>query len=117
MSIIRWEDPPAYYSGATKARKPRRANEWRNAARLMQERPGDWALVDEGEQFTEVGGLANQIRKGRLAAFRPAGHFEAATRVVAGSHRVYARYVGEAGSEATPNDFGEPGTPTGGGAS
>lgn len=70
-------------------------------AEQLKARPGDWALVFEGVSQS----TGNNVRKGTLAAFRPEGAFEVATRnqrrpddgVGDSVVDVYVRYVG--GSE------------------
>lgn len=91
MSVIRWEEPPPDGNRGMKA--PKRSKYWQDVAAQLRERPGRWALVLEGD-FNAAGGIAGMIKAGRLAAFRPAGEFQALTRTV-GSCSVYARYVGE----------------------
>jgi hypothetical protein len=81
--------------------------------------PGMWGLLAElnvprvelphelnsTAQASRVRQLAHNIRSGRLAAFRPAGSFEAAVRTVTNEYdvprqyAVYVRYVA-----ATPGD-------------
>jgi hypothetical protein len=77
--------------------------------------PGMWGLLAETDasgltalapgQASRARQLAHNIRSGRLAAFRPAGSFEAAVRTVTNEYdvprqyAVYVRYVA-----ATPGD-------------
>lgn len=68
----------------------------------LKRQPGKWAVVAEAPRNT---GLAGSIATGRLRAYSPKGSFEAVTRNKGGIQTVYARYVGEAGSEATPKDL------------
>lgn len=54
---------------------------------------GEWHRVTESASFAErgsAGNVAMRIRDGLLAAYRPAGHFEAVVRDGA----TWARYVG-----------------------
>jgi hypothetical protein len=67
---------------------------WAELATKMRNAPGTWCLV--AEQSTRS--LQQQIRRGVLVAFRPAGHFEAACRRSSSDGLradVWARYVGE----------------------
>ncbi|MGW0899742.1 hypothetical protein ACWD0G_22640 [Streptomyces goshikiensis] len=74
---------------------PSRSADADNAARALRARPGDWALVAERPAIGPASNLAYRIRTGKLAAFRPAGAFEAHSRST-GDHGagVWARYVG-----------------------
>ncbi|MFE6737563.1 hypothetical protein [Streptomyces tubercidicus] len=62
----------------------------------LRARPNEWARIQERDKPGDAAGVAYQIRKGILAAFRPAGHFEAKSRTVNDTFCVYARYVGRA---------------------
>lgn len=95
-AVFRWEDPPPALAGRTA--QPRRSEHWRDVAAKLREHPGRWAVVVEDEFFGYAAGLASQVKAGKLAAFRPGGSFEAQTRTVGKSYRLYARYVGEAAS-------------------
>ncbi|MDX3214549.1 hypothetical protein PV318_03185 [Streptomyces sp. ME02-6991-2B] len=66
------------------------------AAEELRARPGEWAPVTTGRNAESAAALAQAVRSARLAAYEPAGAFEAAARTVRGQHRVYARYVGPA---------------------
>ena len=90
--VIRWEEPPPGRRGPAKG--PRRTEHWHACAEQLRERPGDWAVLIEGGDYLTVGGMANQIVRGRLAAFRPDGAFEARTLSTSDGFAVYARYVG-----------------------
>jgi hypothetical protein len=57
----------------------------------LRSRPGDWAQLTEQDSVRAAYNLADNIRRGRLVAFRPAGSFEAMTRKTT----VTARYVGK----------------------
>lgn len=55
--------------------------------------PGNWYRIFDfpaGEKTS----FGHHVRRGRLAAFRPAGAFEAVQRFSEGRNVVYARYVG-----------------------
>lgn len=93
--VLRWEDPPTAHSAAGKPKQPRRTDKWRTVAAELRARPGEWAVLLEAERFGNGGGIAGKIKAGDLAAFRPAGSFDATTRTVDGLYAVYARYIGE----------------------
>ncbi|MEU7576789.1 hypothetical protein AB0B50_04205 [Streptomyces sp. NPDC041068] len=64
-------------------------------AAALRDRPGEWAHVDTHPNSNRASNQAHRIRTGKLAAFRPAGEFEATVRnngedVI----YVYARYIG-----------------------
>ncbi|MGD7788179.1 hypothetical protein ACQCX2_07625 [Propionibacteriaceae bacterium Y1700] len=65
---------------------------WRDVASALTARPGEWAKVP-GEYYQSV---VSHVRQGRLAAFQPAGSFEATGRTIKGTgkYTIYARYVG-----------------------
>lgn len=89
MSKIVFENPPARTGG----QKPRSRALVTTAAALRRA-AGEWARIGLYRNAATSGSVANQIKRGKLAAFRPAGAFEAVSRTVDGQHRVYARYVG-----------------------
>jgi hypothetical protein len=93
VTVIRWEDPPPD-NLRRRPHAPRRTEHWKLAAAELRANPGGWAVIAESVAWSYAGGIAGQIKAGRLAAFRPAGAFEAQTRTVAQSYIVYARYVG-----------------------
>lgn len=82
--VFAWQDPPP-------TTRPR-TRDWAAVAALLRESPGRWALVAAGTRPT-VAQLVHQMRRGSITAFRPAGHYDATSRVVDGITRVYARYV------------------------
>lgn len=87
--MIEWKDPtpPATRSG--------RGTDWKLIADELRAHPGQWAVVahDRGEA------VATSIKRGAIAAFRPAGSFEARSRRQRfnepKSCDIYARYVGD----------------------
>ncbi len=91
--------------------QPRRRNNtpamrFTAAAEMLRARPGQWARVQKRDKRAHAATAAYQINRGLLAAFRPAGSFEAASRTVDGEYLVYARYVGH---EQEPRNAGERG--------
>jgi hypothetical protein len=63
-------------------------------AAKLRDRPGEWAHINTYTTPGSAASCAQQINSGRLAAYAPAGSFEAKSRTVDGERRVYARYVG-----------------------
>lgn len=68
-------------------------------ADALRANPGVWTFLEEmpptGHR-ARASNRANQIRGGRSAAFRPAGHFDAVFRGLA----IFVRYVGPEGRQA-----------------
>ena len=60
------------------------------AERLRSEIPGQWAKIALCSSTSSASSMATNIRRGRKAAFMPAGDWEAA----ASGTEVYARFVG-----------------------
>lgn len=91
MSVI-WEDPPPRsWHGDTGKQL-----DWPAIAAELSAHPGRWGRI----RIAPTPGAARQTATAapNRAAFKAAGQFEATSR----DCRVYARYVGAAGSEATP---------------
>lgn len=65
--------------------------EWNKPAEMLAEHPNEWAIVFRGDHKNALV-ISSRIRSGRLAAFKPAGHYESAEE----NGAVFARYVGEA---------------------
>lgn len=87
MSEIVWEEPPSWSGGKGQF-------DWAAVAALLRRRPKEWAIVRVMADSMRSTQTAHYIKSGKLAAFRPAGDFEARARCVDGEYRVYARYVG-----------------------
>ena len=85
--LVTWADPPLITKG-------RYSTRWREVAKQLRARPNEWAMVASAAPPS----TASHIRTGKLAAFSPAGHFEATARrgpdLPANRRIVYARYVG-----------------------
>lgn len=89
MALL-FEDPPS---------KPRLAAPPGHHAKVaaeLKEHPGEWARIGLYGSPSSAAAMAQGIRKGQLAAYRPAGAFEAVSRTVKNEYRVYARFTGEA---------------------
>jgi hypothetical protein len=89
MSKIVFEPLPPRTSGVK-----RRSRELAALAAALMGSPGEWARVGVYGTAEVSRSTATHIKKGRIAAFTPAGAFEAVARTVDGEHRVYARFVG-----------------------
>jgi hypothetical protein len=87
-AIIRWEAPPP---GSQRGRGHRVDHD--TIAVELRSRPGEWGLLP-----ASATGMAGQIRRGDIRAYRPAGTFEAVRRDDATGIKVWARYVGEESS-------------------
>lgn len=86
--VLRWEKPPT--SGPLDARR----FDSHAVAADLKSRPGEWAVVAENPGNA---GLSTRIKDARqMAAFAPAGSFQACHRTVNGVKTIYARYVGGA---------------------
>lgn len=101
---ITWEDPAG--KGALRSRYEKA---WEAEADALRAQPGRWGIVTVKDPAAGIIAghgtsgyvMATNIRNGRLAAFRPAGTFEATGRRQAdGTVKVYARYVGESRESA-----------------
>ena len=87
MPIV-WEDPP------DKADRYRGPNpKYADQAAELRAHPGRWGRLATGN-IRAVRQTVTNIAMGRLAAFRPAGHFEATSS----GTTIHVRYVGEPAS-------------------
>jgi hypothetical protein len=93
MTEVTWGKPPAAANGGRSQREG--AERHRELAQQLKDNPGEWAHVATKRTAHLAGSHAYDIRNANLAAYRPAGSFEAVARTVDAEHRVYARYVGE----------------------
>lgn len=91
---LRFEDPPLAN------RNPKGRAVEKDVIRQLQDAPMQWAIVHYADTRAGAYAMAHQIRRGVLASYRPAGHFQALGRTVKGQFRVYARYVGTDGDGA-----------------
>ncbi|MFF0744191.1 hypothetical protein ACFYVL_27710 [Streptomyces sp. NPDC004111] len=67
------------------------------AATALRGRPEEWGVVLRSASPAAAASAAQSIRTARLAAYAPAGSFQAIARTIdegKTEHRVYARYVG-----------------------
>lgn len=86
---IKWETPPEPRRG----RQPDTRSDDQKFADQLRKHPGDWAVFREDANSS----IAFQVKTGKVAAFRPAGAFEAVCRGITpgGSRgRIYVRFVG-----------------------
>ncbi|QCX77872.1 hypothetical protein C9F11_21200 [Streptomyces sp. YIM 121038] len=67
-----------------------------DTAKKLKAQPHAWCRVQKRKKRGDAATAAYQIRNGILAAFRPAGAFEAKSKTVNDEFFVYARYVGGA---------------------
>ncbi|WP_420783049.1 hypothetical protein [Streptomyces sp. LPB2020-019-1HS] len=103
---VHFEDLP------TSSRSPSAASHrYSETAQILKSKPMKWARILQRARRGDAATTAYQIRKGILAAFRPAGSFEAKSRTKEGNYYVYARYVGPKESASRVN-----GSPDGGDA-
>lgn len=86
-SVVSWENPPG--------KGGRREVDHNAVAAELKANAGAWGKIGVYPTPSSSGSTANQIRTASLAAYRPAGSFEAMSRTADGEYRVYARYVGE----------------------
>lgn len=90
-AILRWEDPPPEQTGRHKHRR----FDHPSIAAELRAQPGRWGLIFVGSRASR---LATSITNGVLAAYRPAGDFEAVSRIRPdGRDAVYVRYLGDGG--------------------
>jgi hypothetical protein len=83
---MKWIDPPR------KTKAIGAPVKFQEEAEALSRRPGEWALIFEGRNSATT---ASYINAGDLAAFRPAGSFEAKSRKnPEGKFDIYARFVG-----------------------
>ncbi|MFF0741559.1 hypothetical protein ACFYVL_14280 [Streptomyces sp. NPDC004111] len=74
---------------------PHRSQESYDTAQALRERPGAWAHIDTHDTLNRASNQSHRIRAGKIAAFRPAGTFEAkAHSTREGTAEVWARYTG-----------------------
>jgi hypothetical protein len=87
MSELKFETPPAQ-------RRITWGRHYEVASRLRA-KPGEWAVVGVYNASNTAASIARQVNRGAMAAYQPAGSFEAMSRTVDGEYRAYARFVGE----------------------
>jgi hypothetical protein len=88
-TVVQWEDPPP----AGHRRGRRKQVNHGEIAETLRARPGEWAVIP-----VATTGLAGQIARGDLRAYRPARSFQAVRRDADGEIRIYVRFVGQAES-------------------
>lgn len=107
MSVIRWEDPPEHRNkGVPRPNWPAvdQTPKWQAIADELRANPGRWGVIGDRLGPGTAGPITRRIRRGDRPMWSPAGSFEAVSRKRSDGEGIdmYARYVGEAGSEATP---------------
>jgi hypothetical protein len=93
LSRIRFEDPPA--------RTNSKPTKHERAATRLRKHPGEWARVGTYTTASSANSMAHMIRKAKAKPYAPAGSFEAVSRTVGHSYRVYARFLDTPGGEQT----------------
>lgn len=73
-----------------------KSTKWHELAAVARANPGKWV---KNKELSSNSGVTSAIKRGKLAAFRPAGAFESSTRSL-GSDGVLALYVRFVGSAA-----------------
>lgn len=81
---LHWEEPPSQRQAPAK---------YGHIFEAVKERRGDWARVDI-PGLKNPSNFAANTRSGRVQGSKPAGSFDAVTRMVDGERRLYIRYVG-----------------------
>ena len=95
-----FEDPPEY----SYTKSENRADH-KEVAAALRKNPNTWGIVSTRYRNTNSSSaVADQIRKGLMPAYRPAGAYTAVSRTVRGregkkEYRVYAKYVGKETAE------------------
>src|SRR5690242_14079601 len=93
-AVIRWEEPPATLRGqGRRGIRTTAADHWAAVAETLRDRPGEWAVIFEGDNGP-ASGIATKVKRAYSPAFSPAESFDALIRKVDGQTLVYARYVG-----------------------
>lgn len=85
-TVLAWEEPPV----TVRRRGHRLPVDHERIAAALRGRPGRWARLPMATT-----GLAGQIKRGDLRAYRPAGAFEAVRRGDGDEIRVWVRFVGQ----------------------
>lgn len=92
---IKWATPPQPNRG----RPADTRTEAQKFADELRKHPGAWAIWREDANSS----LAYQVKTGQVAAFRPAGAFEAVCRATQAGNKsrgtIYVRYTGDPGQE------------------
>jgi hypothetical protein len=92
MTKLKFEElPPEVRAGVRGKHK--------EAADQLRARPGEWAVVEVYENPSTATSMAHAVRRGSLAAYKPRGAFDAASRRIKGKSHLYVRYVGEKSDE------------------
>lgn len=95
LRIIRWEEPPPARGNVSPGRLP--GSKYDGVAAELRSNPGRWARIQNARSRNVADALTARIRSGQIQCFGLRGDFDACARTVGGTHRVYARYVGDGG--------------------
>lgn len=85
--VIGWEEPPP-------SRRSPTVHDWAAIADALRSNPGTWALVAVCPSMQIAASTARYVRESHYKPLR-GDVYEAASRLVDGESRVYARYIGE----------------------
>ena len=88
---VRWEDPPT----PTRAERKRRQPIWAERLGVLKTRPGVWGHV---HTMKAAQAAVTNMRLGKVRGVDPLD-YELTSRVVNGSGRVYAKYIGHLRTE------------------
>jgi hypothetical protein len=95
---IKWEEPAR---NRTRYAKTGGSVKHLDFANTLVENPGRWAYFTSRDTQPVASAVANNVRRAMLAAFEPAGSFEAVSRKVTDDEwKVHVRYIGEDGEYA-----------------
>lgn len=97
MTSYEWKEPPPVLHGRRGIRDDvtrfgRPSEEYQEIAHLLRQNPGRWLRIGPRHM-----GFPGAVHRGRIAAFVPAGEFEATSCLAEGEGAqpmIYIRYVG-----------------------
>lgn len=100
---VEWRDPAPRTSVPPRNGLTWQPKHWEYTA-IARSKPGEWLVLPLDPPLTgrPLAQKADNIRRGRLAAFRPVGHWESAAR---GSD-LFIRYVGPVDADMRPETSG-----------
>lgn len=74
---------------------PRPRVDHQHAAQQARDLPGQWVLVGTYPSTASAVGAASHVRSGRIAAYQPAGSFEARTELTDDGTDLHARLLAD----------------------